>query len=208
MRSRPTCSGGRTSRTRRRVTQEPGQILVLALRPADDPHCAAMYEGQSTCFTYLWTPNWPKHVTDPAARGAARIVDGNLVLRFDLVPMRSGLRGQVLQLCDRGRRGDARGHRHGGLHRPGFPRGVRRAVRSGPNCDRVHSAPDDSATVATTPHEPDLRILLGFHPVTSHPLEVPPCPASLASPSRSSRLWFSAVLSTCSCRRAESRVRH
>lgn len=66
---------------------EAGQMLVLTLRPADDPHCAALYEGQSTCFTYLWTPNWPKHVTDPAARGAARIVGGNLVLRFDLVPM-------------------------------------------------------------------------------------------------------------------------
>jgi hypothetical protein len=64
---------------------EVGQMLVLTLRPADDPHCAAMYEGQSTCFTYLWTPNWPKHVTDPGARGAARIVDGSLVLRFDLV---------------------------------------------------------------------------------------------------------------------------
>ena len=66
--------------------QEPGQITVLTLRPADDPHCAAMFDGQSTCFTYLWTPNWPKHVTDPAARGAAQIVDGNLVLQFDIVP--------------------------------------------------------------------------------------------------------------------------
>ena len=86
MPSRPTSSAARTVRIRQRVTQEPGQKLVLTLRPADDPHCAAMYEGQSTCFTYLWTPNWPKHVTDPAARGAARIVDGNLVLRFDIVP--------------------------------------------------------------------------------------------------------------------------
>jgi hypothetical protein len=65
---------------------QPGQMLVLTLRPADDPHCDAMYDGQSTCFTYLWTPNWPKHVTDPGARGAARIVDGELVLRFDIVP--------------------------------------------------------------------------------------------------------------------------
>ena len=62
------------------------QELILALRPAGDPHCAAMYDGQSTCFTFLWTPNWPAHVTDPGARGAARIADGNLVLRFDLVP--------------------------------------------------------------------------------------------------------------------------
>ena len=73
---------------------EPGQILVLALRPADDPHCAAMYDGQSTCFTYLWTPNWPKHRTDPGARGAARIVDGNLVLRFDIVPNDPGCEGE------------------------------------------------------------------------------------------------------------------
>ena len=62
------------------------QEMILTLRPADDPHCAAMYDGQSTCFTYLWTPNYPKHVTDPAARGTARIVDGNLYLRFDLLP--------------------------------------------------------------------------------------------------------------------------
>lgn len=62
------------------------QELILTLRTEDDPHCAAMYDGESTCFTYLWTPNWPKHVTDPAARGAARIVDGNLALRFDIVP--------------------------------------------------------------------------------------------------------------------------
>jgi len=62
------------------------QELILTLRTEDDPHCAAMYEGESSCFTYLWTPNWPKHVTDPAARGAARIVDGNLALRFDIVP--------------------------------------------------------------------------------------------------------------------------
>jgi hypothetical protein len=66
--------------------REPGQITVLTLRPADDPHCAAMYDGESTCFTYLWTPNWPKHQTDAGARGTARIVDGNLVLRFDIVP--------------------------------------------------------------------------------------------------------------------------
>jgi hypothetical protein len=62
------------------------QESILTLRPADDPHCAAMYDGQSTCFTYLWTPNYPKHVDDPAARGTARIVDGNLYLRFDLLP--------------------------------------------------------------------------------------------------------------------------
>jgi hypothetical protein len=62
------------------------QELILTLRPADDPHCAAMYDGRSTCFTYLWTPNYPKHVNDPAARGTARIVHGNLYLRFDLLP--------------------------------------------------------------------------------------------------------------------------
>jgi hypothetical protein len=62
------------------------QAEVLTLRSADDPHCKALYEGRSTCFTVLWTPNYPKHATDPAARGSARIVDGNLVLAFDLVP--------------------------------------------------------------------------------------------------------------------------
>ena len=62
------------------------QAEVLTLRPADDPHCKALYGGRSTCFTILWTPNYPKHDQDPAARGSARIVDGNLVLAFDLVP--------------------------------------------------------------------------------------------------------------------------
>jgi hypothetical protein len=62
------------------------QQLILTLRPAADPHCAAMFEGRSTCFTYLWTPNYPKHITDPGARGSARIVDGRLVLSFDIVP--------------------------------------------------------------------------------------------------------------------------
>jgi hypothetical protein len=62
------------------------QAEVLTLRAADDPHCAAMYRGRSTCFTILWTPNYPKHVDDPAVRGPARIVDGKLVLGFALVP--------------------------------------------------------------------------------------------------------------------------
>ena len=62
------------------------QALVLELRSADDPHCTALYGGASTCFTILWTPNYPKHVTDPGVRGSARIVDGRLELRFDLVP--------------------------------------------------------------------------------------------------------------------------
>ena len=62
------------------------QRLILTLRAADDPHCAAMFEGRSTCFTYLWTPNYPKHINDPAARGSARIVDDRLVLSFDIVP--------------------------------------------------------------------------------------------------------------------------
>ena len=62
------------------------QAEVLTLRPADDPHCKALYGGRSTCFTILWTPNYPKHVQDPAVRGSARIVAGNLVLAFDLVP--------------------------------------------------------------------------------------------------------------------------
>jgi hypothetical protein len=62
------------------------QAEVLTLRPANDPHCMAMFDGTSTCFTILWTPNFPNHVTDPAVRGPARIVDGKLVLGFALVP--------------------------------------------------------------------------------------------------------------------------
>ena len=61
------------------------QAEVLTLRAADDPHCAALYGGTSTCFTNLWTPNYPKHVEDPSVRGPARIVDGNLVLGWALV---------------------------------------------------------------------------------------------------------------------------
>jgi hypothetical protein len=72
----------------RRYAQDPPEILdgrqlVLTLRAADDPHCMAMYEGGSTCFTVLWDPVKPN---DPAARGSARIVDGKLVLKLALVP--------------------------------------------------------------------------------------------------------------------------
>jgi hypothetical protein len=62
------------------------QGMVLTLRGADDPHCTAMFDVPSTCFTILWTPNYPKHASDKAVRGPARIVDGNLVLEFALVP--------------------------------------------------------------------------------------------------------------------------
>ena len=71
------------------------QESILSLRAADDPHCAALYPDGSTCFTILWTPNWPKHVTDPAARGAARIAEGNLVLRFDWVPFGKECEGKL-----------------------------------------------------------------------------------------------------------------
>jgi hypothetical protein len=72
----------------RRYAQNPPEILdgrqlVLTLRAADDPHCMAMYEGRSTCFTVLWSPVKPN---DPAARGSARVVDGKLVLELALVP--------------------------------------------------------------------------------------------------------------------------
>ena len=62
------------------------QAEILTLRPPDDPHCQALYEGRSTCFTILWTPNYPAHFQDAAVRGSARIVGGNLALAFDLVP--------------------------------------------------------------------------------------------------------------------------
>lgn len=61
------------------------QELVLSLRPASDPHCQAMFAGRSTCFTILWTPNYPRHRDDPGVRGPARIVGGELVLTFALV---------------------------------------------------------------------------------------------------------------------------
>ena len=70
------------------------QGLILSLRPADDPNCAALFEGRSTCFTYLWTPNYPKHESDPGARGSARIVDGRLVLSFDIVPFGKDCEGK------------------------------------------------------------------------------------------------------------------
>jgi hypothetical protein len=60
-----------------------GRQLVLTLRSANDPHCVAMYQGRSTCFTVLWSPF---KESDPGARGPARIVGGNLVLGFALVP--------------------------------------------------------------------------------------------------------------------------
>jgi len=69
------------------------QAEILTLRPPDDPHCQALYQGRSTCFTILWTPNYPQHVTDPAVRGSARIVGGNLALAFDLVPEDPGCQG-------------------------------------------------------------------------------------------------------------------
>ena len=62
---------------------EDGRQLVLTLRGADDPHCTAMYKGRSTCFTVLWSPY---KGGDQGARGPARIIDGNLVLGFALVP--------------------------------------------------------------------------------------------------------------------------
>jgi hypothetical protein len=60
-----------------------GEELVLTLRSPEDGHCVAMYAGRSTCFTLLWAPF---RIEDPGARGAARIVDGNLILTFDIVP--------------------------------------------------------------------------------------------------------------------------
>ena len=52
-----------------------------------------MYDGASTCFTILWTPNYPYHASDKAVRGPARMVDGNLVLTFALVPDDPGCEG-------------------------------------------------------------------------------------------------------------------
>lgn len=79
---------GRTYRTDPADIQN-GRQLVLTLRGADDPHCTAMYDGSSTCFTVLWSP----FKDDPGARGSARIVGGSLVLGFALVPFDLGCVG-------------------------------------------------------------------------------------------------------------------
>ena len=70
------------------------QAEVMTLRAANDPHCMAMFGGRSTCFTILWTPNFPNHVSDPAVRGPARIVNGKLVLGWALVPNDPNCEGQ------------------------------------------------------------------------------------------------------------------
>lgn len=81
---------GRTYRTDPpEVLSDGAQQAVLRLRAADDPHCVGIFGGQSTCFTVLWEPNGPK-TNDPAARGSARIVGGNLVLGFAWVPYDTG----------------------------------------------------------------------------------------------------------------------
>jgi len=60
----------------------------LTLRAADDPQCKGIYGGSSTCFTILWSPVKIEEdgKSDPAVRGSARIVDGNVVLGLDWVP--------------------------------------------------------------------------------------------------------------------------
>jgi len=70
------------------------QENVLTLRAADDPHCVGLYGGASTCFTILWTPNGPRHIDDPAVRGSARIVDGNLVLGIEWAPNDQSCEGE------------------------------------------------------------------------------------------------------------------
>ena len=70
------------------------QAEIMTLRAAHDPHCVAMFGGTSTCFTILWTPNYPSHINDPAVRGPARIVNGKLVLGWALVPNDPNCEGQ------------------------------------------------------------------------------------------------------------------
>ena len=70
------------------------QAEIMTLRAAHDPHCMAMFGGTSTCFTILWTPNYPSHINDPAVRGPARIVNGKLVLGWALVPNDPNCEGQ------------------------------------------------------------------------------------------------------------------
>ena len=53
----------------------------------------AMFGGTSTCFTILWTPNFPLHVQDPAVRGPARIADGKLALGYSVIPNDPGCEG-------------------------------------------------------------------------------------------------------------------
>lgn len=56
--------------------------LILSLRPADDPHCVAMFGGTTTCFTILWDPPRSADRLDPGARGAAVVRGEDLVLEW------------------------------------------------------------------------------------------------------------------------------
>jgi hypothetical protein len=70
------------------------QAEVMTLRGAYDPHCLGLFGGRSTCFTILWTPNYPNHINDPAVRGPARIVNGKLVLGWAMVPSDPNCEGE------------------------------------------------------------------------------------------------------------------
>jgi hypothetical protein len=71
------------------------QQEILTLGAANDPQCLGLFGGRSTCFTILWTPNGPRHINDPGARGSALIVDGNLVLGFAWIPYGQSCEGSV-----------------------------------------------------------------------------------------------------------------
>lgn len=67
--------------------------LVLRFRPADDPHCTAMFDGDTACFTILWEPNTGGHRNDPGARGAAVMRGEELLLAYRIVPNDIGCEG-------------------------------------------------------------------------------------------------------------------
>ena len=98
------------------------QALVLTLRSADDPHCVAMFDGRSTCFTILWTPNYPKHIFDPGVRGSRPPRRGEPRPRLRPRPNDLGVRGHVLDVRRLARRLDLSGIDVPACSFPGFVR--------------------------------------------------------------------------------------
>lgn len=88
----PTTLVGRAYRETE-TPAEADQRLVLRLRAADDPHCTAMFNGESTCFTILWEPNVGGHRNDPGARGAAVMRGDQLILAYRIVPFDTACEG-------------------------------------------------------------------------------------------------------------------
>jgi DNA-binding SARP family transcriptional activator len=65
--------------------------LTLTLRRSGDPVCTRLLGGHGTCFTILPTLN----PDDQGARGEAAVRDGDVVLRFMVVPFGTGCEGEI-----------------------------------------------------------------------------------------------------------------